>query len=547
MPRDLGLSLVNAAPAPSSGARPLGINLSAASPPDVSGTESFLRGGAQGATLGFGDELEGLIQAAGRKYLPDALGGGSAADATRSVTDLYREGRDVARRENDAAEEAHPALYTAGDVAGGLITTPLLPGGGAAVEAEALAKAGLTQAAKKVALRAAVKTGAELGAASGLGTSRADLTRGDVAGAAADTLKGGVFGGAAGGAGEIVGSKIGAAAEGVRDWLQDLAPRKAVNALRGTAEEVKALVRTKQLEPLGDWLLRNKIVEAGDTFDDVLTKATGVQKGAGKALEGVLAELDATGAVIPKQKLADAFMDLATQAEGRGPGAAPLVRKYTAEAEAVMKRPEQNITFSQAEEWKRGFQDRVNYGKKNPSALQQGDQELANASRQLVEDEAEKAAQASGSDVADRFMQAKNAYGYASKAADMAEGALGRQEARNIASPSDKYAGGAALVAGLLTGHPLAGAAGAVVVGAANKLVRDRAASTTAVAAQSLSQRVAQIAQTSPRKLGAYGAVLAGALQRGGQSAFDAHMYVLGQTDPKFQELTKKLSEEHSQ
>jgi hypothetical protein len=509
--------------------------------PTTTATGAFVDHGANAAAFGFGDEMVGGYKALAKKILPESMGG---APAGTRIGDIYRHDRDEVRQRFATEADEHPVASTAGDFAGALVSTAALPGGAEAAEIKALAEAGAGAAARKLALTGAAKTGAALGAVNGLGNSNADLTKGDVGGAVADTAKGAALGAGAAVVGQKVGEKIGQGLGAAKDALEDLAQRKAVNALRPTAGEVGKLVDEHNLEPLGDWLLRNKVVEAGDTYKDVLEKATGIQKASGKALEGILAELDATGATIPKQKLVEAFTDLAGEAEARGPGAAPLVKKYLAEAEAVSNRPEQNLTFSQAEEWKRGFQDRVNYAKRNPSVAQQGDEQLAQAARNVVETEAQAAAQKSGTDLADRFMLAKTTYGNAAKAADMAEGGLARAEARNIASPSDKFTAGGALVTGVLTGHPLAGVAGAVVAPVVNKVVRERAASTMAAGAQSLSQKVARLAQTSPAKLGGYGQILAGALQRGGQDAFDAHMYVLGQTDPKFQALTKKLSEE---
>lgn len=510
---DRGWTLEPAAP-------PQGWSLEEAKP-STSATGAFVEHAANQGVLGFGDELVGGYKALAKKVLPESLGG---APADTPIGDTYRHDRDEvrARLATEAAE--HPIASGAGDFVGAAIPAIAAPGGDGIV--------------------GAAKVGAALGGAAGLGNSDADLTKGEFEQAAKDTSKGAALGGAAAGAGEWIGSKIPGLSASVKDWLEDLSQRKAVNAIRPTAGEVKTLVNDKQLEPLGDWLLRNKVVEAGDTFGDIATKAEGVRNGAGQALEKSLAELDATGATIPKQKLVDAFTDLAADAEAQGPGAQSLVKKYLDEAQKVADRPEQNLTFSQAEQWKRGFQDRVNYARQNPTALQMGDEQLAGAARKVVEDEAQNAAQQAGGDVADRFMQAKTAYGNAAKASAMAKGALARQEARNIASPSDKATALGALATGIATGHPVLGIAGAGAAAVVNKVARDRAASTTAVAARSLSEKIASLAASNPRKLGAYGAVLAGALQRGGQQELDANLYVLGQTDPKFQDITRKLAEE---
>jgi len=50
--------------------------------------------------------------------------------------------------------------------------------------------------------------------------------------------------------------------------------------------------------------------------------------------------------------------------------------------------------------------------------------------------------------------------------------------------------------------------------------------------------------RNQPGKLGPYGAVLSNALRRGGQQAFDAHAFVLGQSDPGFQALVQELGKE---
>ncbi len=41
-----------------------------------------------------------------------------------------------------------------------------------------------------------------------------------------------------------------------------------------------------------------------------------------------------------------------------------------------------------------------------------------------------------------------------------------------------------------------------------------------------------------------YGPILATALQRGGQKEYDSRVFVLGQTDPGFQQLQQDLAKE---
>ena len=137
--------------------------------PEVSQTESGLRGLAQGASMGFADELTG-----GAEALWEAAKGDP-----RTFGELYKAKRDESRANYETAEKANPKTYMAGQV-GGAIGTALVPG---------LGQAGIG----KLALQ---------GAAQGLGSSEADLTEGDVSGALRDTAIGGAIGAATGVAGK---------------------------------------------------------------------------------------------------------------------------------------------------------------------------------------------------------------------------------------------------------------------------------------------------------------------------------------------------------
>lgn len=232
--------------------------------------ESLGRGAAQGATLGSGDEVQGLVQAAGMKYLPAAIGGGtsqpvpwqkefwdkktpggffsteaSAGGDPRGLIDIYREQRDVARRDDDAARVANPKTFLAGEVAGGALPALATSGGaGAATKAPGLLRA----------LGRTAASGAKWGAVTGLGDSRADLTHGDVEGAAADTAKGAAAGAAINtgltGAGKLLKGAINGVvkldpanqllrAMGVRNLtLGQAAPKSWYNSVEQSAESL---------------------------------------------------------------------------------------------------------------------------------------------------------------------------------------------------------------------------------------------------------------------------------------------------------------------
>lgn len=119
--------------------------------PEISKTESALRGVAQGASLGLADELQAGVGALSElPYKSDAK---DLDQLYNDYMNLYRSGRDDIRGQNKAAAEANPLSYNIPELA----TAFAMPGGAA-----------------KGASRAAM-LGAQV-----LGTSEADLTKGEV-------------------------------------------------------------------------------------------------------------------------------------------------------------------------------------------------------------------------------------------------------------------------------------------------------------------------------------------------------------------------------
>jgi hypothetical protein len=165
--------------------------------------ESAGRGAMQGASLGFADEATGAVKA----------GIGALQGEKPSLKELYQQYRDIERKKNEDAQAQNPKSYMAGNIGGGVATT-LIPG--------------LNIAKGATLANAAIKAGA-IGAATGLGSSDADLTKGDVGGAAIDTAVGGALGAGAG----AIGQKIGQAL--TPEATQARASMQAIKALGGKA------------------------------------------------------------------------------------------------------------------------------------------------------------------------------------------------------------------------------------------------------------------------------------------------------------------------
>lgn len=156
--------------------------------------EALARGGEQGLTFGFGDELNGGLTAL-NAYMENEK---NAKGESSKLADLYKKYRDLSRQQFEAADKAHPIASTIGNIAGA--AAPILFTGGTGALAEG-ANLG-TRIAE------GAKAGLGYGGIYGLGSSNADLTQGDVSGAAKDVGKGAFMGGLTGGALPIAGAAL---------------------------------------------------------------------------------------------------------------------------------------------------------------------------------------------------------------------------------------------------------------------------------------------------------------------------------------------------
>ncbi len=175
--------------------------------------ESALRGAAQGATFGFADEITGLLES----ILTDKK---------------YTQARDESRANYDIAHEANPKMTAAGEMAGGLASAALpIPG---------------LSLGKGASIGKEILFGSELGAATGLGNSRADIVNGELGQAFQDTKNGALLGG---GAGLVMGGAtraVGAGGKAIGGLLKDAVDptTQRLLALGATAKNFKG--------PLGD-------------------------------------------------------------------------------------------------------------------------------------------------------------------------------------------------------------------------------------------------------------------------------------------------------
>jgi len=164
--------------------------ISQAPPPQVSKTESALRGGAQGLSFGFADEATARLESI-MKGVP------------------YEQALQESRQAYKQAQEANPITYTGSEIAGGVLPS-FIPGIGQATTAAKLGKLALI--------------GAGTGAISGLGYSE-----GDTAGQIAKDV---AIGGALGGGLPVLGRGVQSAIQGVKPAI-DVSIKSGLSAMTG--------------------------------------------------------------------------------------------------------------------------------------------------------------------------------------------------------------------------------------------------------------------------------------------------------------------------
>lgn len=177
--------------------------------------ESALRGFAQGASLRFADEIAG-----GAGALSDAAKQGSVSDLVAN----YIKNRDAYRAEDARAQAANPKTFEASQLGGGLATA-FIPG---------------LNIGKIASLGGRALAAGGLGAIAAIGNSKADLTQGDIGGAAKDAALGFGTGAVLQPAIEkVVAPAIGAAYSGAKGFAGSLG-KKVLNAGFDVPEEVSS-------------------------------------------------------------------------------------------------------------------------------------------------------------------------------------------------------------------------------------------------------------------------------------------------------------------
>lgn len=486
--------------------------------------ESGLRGLAQGASMGFADELTGAGGA-----LVDKLKGDK-----RDLSDLYKAERDDSRRHYEAAKEAHPLLYGTGNVAGNVATA--IP---------------LAMATGGTSLGALAAEGALQGGLQGLGESTGKTPGDDLTEAAKGAGLGGLAGALGGAGGKLGTAALRRFSPAVAEKLDALAAAQGRRAIAGGANPLSVK------QPLADAQVLKAIDSGGiKAFDDtgrIAERLGGLREAAGQRYGSVVRGLEEAGAAGPEagplaQQFSDQSKRMAENSLGTG-----VPEMYESTAKELVTKPTDEagrLSLTRAEDIKRSLQDaaRNEYTKVGGNGMV-GDakMDIAGNFKDAIENAvAEQGAAApEGSrlrELADQFGPVKKDVGDYIALHNAAEKGAAQAARRRAFSLSDNMMGAAAISGGLASGNPLPVAKGlGAMVG--NNLLRNRGTSAVAVGARGLSKQIGKVgalAAQNPALLGKYGGALASALQRG-KDAFNSAHFVLSQTDPGYQAKLKEL------
>jgi hypothetical protein len=460
-------------------------------------------GFGQGASMGFVDELAGVVGGGtaalskqlvgglktapgralarallGAKGIPDdaldALIDQSFAQSLNEVTGInasdprsaYEQTRDIARRDSAAAKAAHPTAFTTGEVAGAIAS----PGPKTKPGAQGLARAS-----------SLAKQGALYGGASAAGMSEASPV--DNPGRLAlDAAMGAGMGAVIAPAVPIVADKFG---RGMKTLSQEQA-LKAMGVRAGISSQLekRGYETADAARQLGQDALDMELVRPFRTAEDVAERAGFAKETQGARIEGALSDADAAvpfdaeraswdmaGNVMGPEGLSPAAID-------KSRGAQRLVRN-AADLPRV-----QASTFKNANRLKSDMYEGIDYGN-DPALKTKLERKAAGGLRKSIEDQV---AEAAGPDAADELRAANRAYGSLSDIQPLAREEANRQlERASILDPKTLAASFALGGAGAASGNASMGAAGGLLP-LIGKALSPRAPSTIAIGARAASR-----------------------------------------------------------
>jgi len=484
--------------------------------PTVTGLESGLRGLAQGASLGFADELTGGIEAAS----DTVFGGRKLSD----FGDTYKTRRDESREQYKGAQEANPGIYQGAEI-GGAIGTAFVPG------------LGMLNAAKGAQLGAVVGKGALQGALTGLGGTEEE----GVGGQALDTLKGtalGAGGSAAGfGLGKAVGgvtdsladSKVGqyllskykGATSGVANSMEDFAELQGARAL-GLERATQKKLGRDATRAVGRQALDEDILSFGANTNKLVARNEAVKKGALGSRSDAYKLIDEAGGSTFNP------LEVAAKVEDRIMGGMnpayldtqKVADRLAPELENILSRGDGNISMSEAQNLVQSLGKKAKFDKTRSNEQEEMAQEIYRSVRESINESAGSSADALKSpNIRSQIEGANKKYSVGKNTETLLRNKEAREEGNKLISLTDNIAASSLSML-------------AIPFVAAKKISEKYGNQTAAITTDKLSKFIRE----TPEMLGKYRPALEKAIQRGGTAVAVTHQ-LLQSKDPEYRKI----------
>lgn len=401
--------------------------------------------------------------------------------------DSYVDARDKAAAEMAQEAQRNPKSAMAGTITGSLM--------GAAIPG-----AGLGMGAAK-GIGGAIARGAAYGAASGAlanpGDVKGEIDPLQLEQRAKNAQTGALIGAASGGASQVAAKGFDKLAD-LSSQLRKYAETKAFKGSGAMLKDFRTAADKGEVEKVGRYMLDNKIIQAGDTFDDVAKKAALANQAAGQELNAIYAPIE--------QKLADpsftnrltanqlesvknagfnpvrdkvAILEKAKEALGAATDRKQALSKLSSYIDDLAEQHgDQVLSPWAANEVKGALDQSINYSRRS-LAREPGLETAYHAARTAINDKVAKGVAEVGKltgdqELAKKLIEANQKYGITKKIKDIAEDRISRENANAMFGLRDTLAGSFGGAAGGLigeatgSGHKDAGmgAAGGALLGA---------------------------------------------------------------------------------
>lgn len=486
--------------------------------------ESGARGLAQGATLGFADELGGAIGAGIDKIAglfgesPTEVNAKLAAQGFKgdigptNFKEAYKQSRNEQRADDLAAQEANPWTYNLSNIAGSMI----VPGANLAKGTSAL-KAGLV--------------GAGTGALQGAGNTE------EIASMKAleDILSGAAITGATGAIGQGIANKIsGINPEKVSGQISDLAEGQAARALGAERGTIKSL-GSEKIKDIGRYALDNDVLKGMPSTEKMIENVAGVKSSAGSKMGDILSQVDEAKASTfnPKvlaKRLQDELGDFYRDPINKGE-----TNQFDNILASILNRGENDIPIQEAQALKEKIGKVANW-KNNiaPTDKEKMAREAYDVVNKYLDESLDVASnlmdQENKGALSGALKAARSQYAGSKGAEKLLQNKQAREQGNKMFGFTDSIVGAGGYAASPMAAIP------AVLVKKGLERYGNQAAALGL-------DKLGKMVKANPNMFGKFAGVLQNASQRGGNALGAAH-FILQQNNPEYREQLKQLEEE---